>query len=75
FNKNLLEISSKNPEYLKTDKFYYETKHKTITQIPSGNFAKSRVGVSLICLDKNIKNCSYSPSSILALLIIIRYKS
>ncbi|RBQ26774.1 cache domain-containing protein [Aliarcobacter lanthieri] len=61
FNKNLFEILSKNPEYLKNDKFYYETKDKIITQIPLGNFENSSVGVLLICFDKNIKNFSYLP--------------
>jgi hypothetical protein len=61
FNKTLFETLSKNPKYLKNDKFYYETNDRIITQIPLGSFENSSVGVLVICFDKNINNFSYLP--------------
>ncbi|WP_418186042.1 cache domain-containing protein [Aliarcobacter vitoriensis] len=61
FNKTLFETLSKNTNYLKNDKFYYETNDRIITQIPLGSFENSSVGVLVICFDKNINNFSYLP--------------
>lgn len=61
FNKTLFETLSKNPKYLKNDKFYYETNDRIITQIPLGSFENRSVGVLVICFDKNINNFSYLP--------------
>lgn len=62
FSKNLFDILIKTPEYLKSDKFYYETKDRVFTQIPLGRFENSNVGVLLISFDKNINNFSYLPN-------------
>ncbi|RBQ28076.1 cache domain-containing protein [Aliarcobacter vitoriensis] len=61
FNKTLFETLSKNTNYLKNDKFYYETNDRIITQIPLGSFENNSVGVLVICFDKNINNFSYLP--------------
>ncbi|WP_198306169.1 cache domain-containing protein [Arcobacter vandammei] len=61
-NNTFFETLSKNPQYLKNNKFYYETKDTIITQIPLGSFENSSVGVLVISFDKNINNFKYLPN-------------
>ncbi|GGT81554.1 cache domain-containing protein [Aliarcobacter butzleri] len=62
FSKNLFDILLKNPNYLKKESFYYETKDRVFTQLPLGRFENGSVGILLICFDKNINNFRYLPN-------------